>query len=134
MAAMKAMSWERILFVYVDNYYGISAMDEIIRRSHMENVCIVETISLPATSDIGEYIVKLQDIARYNVKGAVFFGAHPAALAVSVNPDVLGYYDHFNACMVIVTDIKSLIVAIVGLWLCAQLPTMTLFIWDSGIV
>lgn len=109
MEAMKEMSWERILFVYVDNYYGISAMDEIIRRSHIENICIVETISLPATSDIGEYIVKLGDIAKYNVNGAVFFGAHPAALAVSVNPDVLVYYDHISGCVDIVPDVKSLI-------------------------
>ncbi|XP_053375883.1 uncharacterized protein LOC123533310 [Mercenaria mercenaria] len=80
MEAMKVMSWERIVLVYADNYYGTSAMNEMVRQSQMQDVCVVLSVALPENQNIGDYLERLQDIGTYDVNGAVIFADHETTM------------------------------------------------------
>ncbi|XP_060605256.1 uncharacterized protein LOC132757830 isoform X2 [Ruditapes philippinarum] len=73
---MKVMEWERIVVVYSDDLYGTSAMNEMLRRSQTENVCVVKSFAVPKSSSMADYLEKLEDIGMYDVSGGVIFADH----------------------------------------------------------
>ena len=82
-ALMGKMSWQRILIVYSDNDYGRDLMKEFVRQSQYESVCVVEAIAVPASPDVTEYGNILQNIGKYHVSGAAYFGDHYSMKIVS---------------------------------------------------
>ena len=75
-ALMKELGWERIVLAYSMNDYGQDAITEFVRQSQNSDVCVVEAIGVPPTGTPLEYGNSLDDIHRYDVNGAVYFGDH----------------------------------------------------------
>ena len=75
-ALMKELGWQRIVLAYATNDYGGDAIKEFIRQSQNSDVCVVETVKVPPTGSALEYGNSLNNIHRYDVNGAVYFGDH----------------------------------------------------------
>ena len=82
--AMKVMKWERIVVLYSDDDYGRAAMNEMMRRSQMENVCVVKLVALPKTQVIADFLEKMEDIGIYDINGGVVFADHETTDLVSL--------------------------------------------------
>jgi hypothetical protein len=58
-------------------------MNEMLRRSQTENVCVVKSFAVPKSSSMADYLEKLEDIGMYDVSGGVIFADHETTEMVS---------------------------------------------------